>query len=167
MEYANRKFVHDILSDIPSDASLTVGREFALDAYGQREDVILACNHPMYFDSAEFPTDLLVIGRRDHEARMIESYRSAGLRLSRLRTFGDAEDPLGCYAELWSVQLGGQRRVDCAIASSSHCHGVTYDSNLVTRRVSEEFVLTRFLAYASGYHLHKPGAVHLGFVSKT
>ena len=104
-EYSSRRFVREILSEIPNDRSLTVGREFALDAYGYRRDIILACNHPMYFDSAEFPTELLIVGRRDHDAGIIESYKSTGLQLRRMKTFGDVSDSLGCYAELWSIRL--------------------------------------------------------------
>ena len=103
--YASRHFVRQILVEVPDEATVAVGREFALDAYGSGRDIILACRHPMYFDSTEFPTDFLIIGRRDHEEQMIEGYESAGYRPQRLKSFGNPDDPLSCYAELWSIQL--------------------------------------------------------------
>ncbi len=103
--YASRIFVQDILREIPEDVTLTVGREFALDAYGNGRDIILACQHPMYFDSTKFPTQRIIVGRRDHEAQIIEGYQAAGFQLQRMKTFGDPQDSLACYAELWSIRL--------------------------------------------------------------
>ncbi|MCH2202515.1 MAG: glycosyltransferase family 39 protein [Fuerstiella sp.] len=102
-DFASRSFVRKILAEVPADATLTIGREFALDAYGSDRDIILACRHPMYFDSAKFPTDLLLIGRRDHDVQMIEGYESSGYQLKHLKTFGNPHDLLRCYAELWAI----------------------------------------------------------------
>jgi len=101
--YDARRFVKSILDEVPHDASLTVGREFALDAYGLGREIILACQHPMYFDSTLWPTDYLILGRRDFEAGMLGGYEARGYRLQREQRFGIADDPLANYAELWKI----------------------------------------------------------------
>jgi hypothetical protein len=102
--FSSRPFVKQILREVPDEATLTVGREFALDAYGSGREIILACRHPMYFDSAKWPTDFFIFGRRDSEERMVEGYQSMGHRLERIKQYGDPEDPLCNYAELWSLK---------------------------------------------------------------
>ena len=85
-----------VLEDLPEGSSLTVGPEFSLDAYGQGWRVILACRHPMYFDSAEFPTEYYVFGRRDLAEGLPQPYEC-----EFIRSYGNKDDIFANYAEVY------------------------------------------------------------------
>ncbi|TWU57982.1 ArnT family glycosyltransferase [Rubripirellula reticaptiva] len=94
--YASPRFVRNILDDLPADATLTVGPEFSLPAYAAGRDVILACRHPMYFDSAEIPTDYYIFGRRDFAEDMVAAYAC-----ELVRNYGNHDDVFANYAEVY------------------------------------------------------------------
>ncbi len=94
--YSNPRFIRSILDDLPAEATLTVGPEFALDAYACGRDVILACRHPMYFDSAQYPTDYYIFGRRDFAEGMPEAYRC-----KLVKSYGNRDDIFAGYAEVY------------------------------------------------------------------
>ncbi|MGB7329411.1 MAG: glycosyltransferase family 39 protein [Rubripirellula sp.] len=94
--YASPRFVRTILDDLPADATLTVGPEFSLPVYAAGRDVILACRHPMYFDSAKFPTDYYIFGRRDFAEDMVAAYAC-----ELVRSYGNRDDVFANYAEVY------------------------------------------------------------------
>ena len=94
--YNGSKFTRMVLEDLPEGSSLTVGPEFSLDAYGQGWRVILACRHPMYFDSAEFPTEYYVFGRRDLAEGLPQPYEC-----EFIRSYGNKDDIFANYAEVY------------------------------------------------------------------
>ncbi len=97
--YSNPQFVDVVLGDLPASASLTVGPEFSLPVLAQRDDVILACRHPMYFDSADHPTDFYLFGRRDFAEGMVEAYDC-----EFVRSYGHRDDDFANYAELYRMR---------------------------------------------------------------
>ncbi len=94
--YSNPSFVRTVLADLPPDASLSVGPEFALPAYAAGRQVILACRHPMYFDSTKYPTDFYVLGRRDFADHMARAYEC-----EFVRSYGNRDDIFANYAEVY------------------------------------------------------------------
>ncbi len=94
--YNGSRFTRTVLDELPTGSSLTAGPEFALDAYGLGWNVILACRHPMYFDSAEFPTDFYVFGRRDLAEGLPYPYDC-----EFIRSYGNKEDIFANYAEVY------------------------------------------------------------------
>ncbi len=96
-DYMSSRFIKRVLADVPDDASITVGPEFALDVYarGGRE-VVLACKHPMYFDSTRYPTKYYLFGRRD----FAEGF-PAGYDCTLVRSYGIRDDIFANYVELY------------------------------------------------------------------
>lgn len=92
------RFVSQILSELPADARLTVGIEFALDAYGQGRDVVLGIENPMYFDASQVPTDYLILGRLGLVERLQDRFDC-----ERMGVHGDPNDEFACYAEVFRV----------------------------------------------------------------
>lgn len=97
--YSNPTFVNAVLRDLPADASLTIGPEFSLPVLAQRDNVILACRHPMYFDSAKHPTDFYLFGRRDFADGMVDAYEC-----EFVRSYGHRENEFANYAELYRIR---------------------------------------------------------------
>lgn len=103
-DYAVNRFVVTVLYEIPEAETITVGPEFSLEAAVIGRDVILACQNPMYFNSARWPTKYLVLGRRDFELRRLEQYRALGHQLRKLKTFGSRDGVFTNYAEVWQIE---------------------------------------------------------------
>ncbi len=95
-DYDSSQFIRQVLRDIPEQASITVGPEFSLDAYGLGRDMTLACNHPMYFDSTRYPTEFYLFGRRDLAAGF-----PTGYRCTLVRSYGQIDDIFSNYVELY------------------------------------------------------------------
>lgn len=95
LAYNPRQFTKSIVNELPADAQLTVGAEFALDAYGLDRQVLLGIRYYNYFDSTKYDYDYAIMGR----AGMKEGLdRAMNARI--VRTFGDESDPFGCFAVL-------------------------------------------------------------------
>lgn len=94
--YSNPRFVDTVLGDLPASASLTVGPEFSLPVLAQRDDVILACRHPKYFDSADHPTDFYLFGRRDFAESMVDAYEC-----EFVRRYGNRDNVFANYVEVY------------------------------------------------------------------
>lgn len=92
------RFIRQVLSELPAEAKLTVGIEFALDAYGQGREVVLGIENPMYFDSSEVPTDYLILGRLGLAERLQDRFDC-----ERIAIFGDPKNEFACYAEVFRV----------------------------------------------------------------
>ena len=89
-------FTRGILADLPAEARLSVGAEYALEAYGLRGDrVILGIRHPDYFDATRLPYDYAILGRTELEQGLDRAYRGRVVR-----TYGNRADPFSCYAVL-------------------------------------------------------------------
>ena len=89
-------FTRSILADVPVDARVSVGAEYALEAYGLRGDrVVLAIHQANYFDSTRVPYDYAILGRT-----ALERDFQRALRGRVVRTYGDAADPFSCFAAL-------------------------------------------------------------------
>ncbi|MDZ4848283.1 MAG: glycosyltransferase family 39 protein [Pirellulaceae bacterium] len=97
--YSSPLFVRQMLSDLPEDCQLTIGGEYSLDAFATGRKVILGCNTPGYFQSARFPSDYLILGRRDLENGLAKDYR-----LELVKTYGEKETLFANYAELHRIQ---------------------------------------------------------------
>ncbi|MEZ6146108.1 MAG: glycosyltransferase family 39 protein [Planctomycetaceae bacterium] len=103
--YQNAAFVESILEDLPVDAQLTVGIEFALDAYGIRsatgrpDDVILGIRHPLYFDSTRIPTNYAILGRLALAEQLDEAMNGELVSI-----YGDHDDEFSCYAEVYRIR---------------------------------------------------------------
>jgi 4-amino-4-deoxy-L-arabinose transferase-like glycosyltransferase len=91
--YDSRRFTRELVQSLPPDAHLTVGIEFALDAYGLGRNVTLGIRHPLYFDSTQIPTDYVLLGRMGLREQLDSAF---GGRV--LRTTGRAEDEWAGYA---------------------------------------------------------------------
>lgn len=95
LEYNPHQFTRSILADLPADAQLTVGAEYALDAYGLNRRVLLGIRYYNYFDATKYDYDYAIMGR----AGMKEGLdRAMNARI--VRTFGNEADPFACYAVL-------------------------------------------------------------------
>ncbi len=95
VDYNPRPFTRSILAGLPAGARLTVGAEFALDAYGLDRPVLLGIRYPDYFDATRFPYDYAIMGR----AGMREGLDRA-MNARVVRSFGDEADPFACHAVL-------------------------------------------------------------------
>jgi len=94
--YNPREFTRSILATLPPDARLTVGAEYALDAYGLADRrVLLGIRHPDYFDSTRYAYDYAILGRTELDQGLD---RAMGGRV--LQTFGAKADPFSCFAVL-------------------------------------------------------------------
>ncbi len=96
VDYNPREFTRSILAALPPAARLTVGAEYALEAYdfaGRR--VLLGIRHPDYFDSTRYPYDFALLGRTE-----LEQGLDRALNGQVVRTFGNRRDPFSCYAVL-------------------------------------------------------------------
>ncbi len=104
VNYQNAAFVKSILDDLPDNATLTVGIEFALEAYGLREaagrpdDVVLGIRHPLYFDSTQIPTDYTILGRLGLAEQLDIAFDG-----ELVGVYGDSEDQFSCYAEVYRI----------------------------------------------------------------
>ena len=93
--YNPRRFAQSIVADLPADARLTVGVEYALDAYGLGRRVLLGIRHPDYFDATRYDYDYAILGRAD-----LRHGLDRAMNARVLRTFGDEADPFSGYAVL-------------------------------------------------------------------
>ncbi|GAC1448008.1 MAG: hypothetical protein NVSMB9_30760 [Isosphaeraceae bacterium] len=110
VEYHPHEFTRAMLFGLPADARLTVGTEYALDAYGLHRHVLLGIRHPDYFDATRYDYDAAILGR----AGLKEGLDRA-LNGRVLRTFGDESDPFACHAVLL-VPAPGTDRTDARAA---------------------------------------------------
>lgn len=94
--YSSPRFIRSVLADLPPEATLTVGPEFALDSYAQGRQVILACRHPLYFDSTRYPTDYYIFGRRDFAENMPQAYQCEWIK-----SYGHRDNVFANYAEVY------------------------------------------------------------------
>ncbi|WP_406698842.1 glycosyltransferase family 39 protein [Singulisphaera sp. Ch08] len=95
IEYNPHQFTRSILADLPAEAQLTVGAEYALDAYGLNRRVLLGIRYYNYFDATKYHYDYAIMGR----AGMKEGLdRAMNARI--VRTYGNPNDPFSCYAVL-------------------------------------------------------------------
>lgn len=85
-----------MLNDLPADARYIVDPGYVFDFYLAGRRTILAVVFEFYFDAEEFPYDYLVAGPYSFDNQIPD--RLDG-RL--IRTYGDAEDPFACYAEIY------------------------------------------------------------------
>jgi hypothetical protein len=92
------RFIRQVLSELPTEATLTVGIEFALDAYGHGRDVVLGIENPMYFDASQVPTGYLILGRLGLAERLQDRFDC-----ERIAVFGDPKNEFACYAEVFRV----------------------------------------------------------------
>ncbi|MCA9110465.1 MAG: glycosyltransferase family 39 protein [Planctomycetaceae bacterium] len=105
LNYQNAAFVASILEDLPVDAQLTVGIEFALEAYGIRsaagrpDDIILGIRHPLYFDSTRIPTNYAILGRLALAEQLDDAFNG-----ELVSTYGDPDDEFSCYAEVYRIR---------------------------------------------------------------
>ena len=95
INYNPRSFVRSILAHVPPDARLTVGAEFALDAYSPRRGVLLGIKHPDYFDATRYPYDFAILGRTALEQGLDKIMDG-----QVVQSFGDPADPFSCVARL-------------------------------------------------------------------
>lgn len=105
LDYDPPRFVRSILADLPPDARLTVGAEFALDAYAAGRPVLLGIRHPDYFDATIYPYDYAILGRT-----ALEQGLDRALRGRVVRTYGDPADPFACHAVLLAPEEHGPKR---------------------------------------------------------
>lgn len=94
--YSSPRFIRILLADLPPESTVTVGPEFALDAYGEGRHVLLACRHPDCFDSALHPTDFYIFGRRDFAENMPQAYRC-----EFVKAYGNRDNVFSNYAEVY------------------------------------------------------------------
>jgi hypothetical protein len=92
------RFIRQVLSELPTEATLTVGIEFALDAYGHGRDVVLGIENPMYFDASQVPTDYLILGRLGLAERLQDRFDC-----EQIAVFGDPKNEFACYVEVFRV----------------------------------------------------------------
>ena len=86
LEYNPHQFTRSILADLPADARLTVGAEYALDAYGLNRRVLLGIRYYNYFDATRYDYDYAIMGRagmkegldRAMNARIVRHVRQRG-----------------------------------------------------------------------------------------
>jgi 4-amino-4-deoxy-L-arabinose transferase-like glycosyltransferase len=102
-DYSVDQFVASTLKSIPEDSTITVGPEFSLEVLVDGRRVILACQNPMCFDSSQWPTDYLLIGRRDFEVNRLDWYRKAGYVMEHVASFGNRDDIFCNYSEVWRL----------------------------------------------------------------
>ena len=93
--YDPRRLIQSIVADLPADAHLTVGTEFALDAYGLGRRVLLGIRYPDYFDATEYEYDYAILGRSG-----LKQGLDRAMNGRVLRTYGDEADPFAGYAVL-------------------------------------------------------------------
>ena len=107
VNYKPREFTRSILDDLPPDARLTVGAEYALEAYGLRSShVLLGIRHPDYFDSTRFACDYAILGRTELEQGLDRAF---GGRV--VRTYGTKGDPFSCYAVVITPGPDASKRI--------------------------------------------------------
>ena len=95
INYNPDSFVRSILTEVPPDARLTVGAEFAFDAYSLRRHVLLGIKHPDYFDATRLPYDFAILGRTAMEQGLDKIMDG-----QVVESFGDPTDPFSCVARL-------------------------------------------------------------------
>ena len=93
--YDPRRLTQSIVDGLPPDARLTVGTEFALDAYGLGRHVLLGIKYPDYFDATRYEYDYAILGRSGMKQGLDRAMKG---RI--VRTFGDEADPFAGYAVL-------------------------------------------------------------------
>lgn len=91
--YDSARFVEELLRDIPADARLIVGTEFALDAYARRPDIVLGIRHPLYFDATVLPYDYVILGRMGLREDLDEAFDGKAWK-----EYGIPTDEFACYA---------------------------------------------------------------------
>jgi hypothetical protein len=95
LAYQPRRLTQSILADLPPDARLTVGTEFALDAYGLDRRVLLGIRNPTYFDATRYDYDYAILGRSG-----LRDGLDRAMNARVVRTYGDPADPFSGYAVL-------------------------------------------------------------------
>ena len=102
--YDRAAFAEQLLAELPADAKLSVGIEFAVDVYGLRSqrrraaNVVLGIRNPMYFDSTTVPTDYAILGRLGLSEGLDEAFGGEAVGV-----YGVADDEFACYAEVYRV----------------------------------------------------------------
>jgi 4-amino-4-deoxy-L-arabinose transferase-like glycosyltransferase len=92
-DYDSARFVERLLADIPPNARLIVGTEYALDVYGHRPDIVLGIRNPLYFDATKLPYDYVILGRMGLRERLDEAFGG-----ELWKEYGRKENEFACYA---------------------------------------------------------------------
>ncbi len=100
-KYSSPRFIHTVLSDIPANATITVGPEYAIEAYACGRLVTLACDNPLYFLSTDYPTDYYIFSRRSLPKNHVPGAVPMKYSCEYLRSYGELNDTFANYAEVY------------------------------------------------------------------
>lgn len=97
-DYNAPHFAQQLMGELPADARLLVGPEYALDFVVANRSARMASPFQNYYRTGPEDYDLLVLGRplrdtRDQNRRLLDLYRA-----TPDREFGRSDDELACYA---------------------------------------------------------------------
>jgi 4-amino-4-deoxy-L-arabinose transferase-like glycosyltransferase len=101
--YRSPAFARAIMADIPAHALVAVDRPYVLDFFLADRRVVEAMVEPFYYDVRAEPFVYVVLGTYglEHTKPHLE-----GLEL--VKAYGDQDDPLGNYAELYRCVFPGR-----------------------------------------------------------
>lgn len=96
LSYNSPRFVRSVLEDLPEEGRFLVDPAYVFDVYLEGRRTILATTNPFYFDASGMPYDYLIAGRYDLERDIPDELDGV-----YLRSYGQREDLLACYAEVY------------------------------------------------------------------
>ena len=104
LDYQPHAFTKAILAALPPNAQLTVGAEFALDAFGANRNVLLGIRYYNYFDATKYPYNYAIMGRSGMKDGLDKA-----MNARVVRPYGNERDPFACYAVLLEPEQAVQK----------------------------------------------------------
>lgn len=106
VEYDAPAFARLLMKDLPPDYVCAVDTQFALDFVAAGRRTVLAQTLPRYFRVQDVDYDVVVVSRYGIDNQIAEQ-----LEVEVCRTYGRAEDPFACYAQLGASSTQARRRL--------------------------------------------------------
>jgi len=96
-DYSHPETVHLLLDELPESGRYLVDVGCVFDVHLSGRRTLLALDIPQYYSAAEEPYNLLIVTRTGLDQRLPQAFGAS----RRIRTFGNPDDDLAVYFEVW------------------------------------------------------------------